>query len=384
MKVYLDNAATTKVDPRVLVKMKPYFSNKYMNPSSIHLEGQALFLELEKAREKIAEILCIESKGIVFTSSATEANNLIIKGLAKANRKGNRKKILVSEIEHPCVLESVKEMSEYGFEVVYLKTNSRGIISQKELESKIDNNTLLVSVMAVNNEIGTINNIKELADISHKKGAYFHSDAVQAVPYIELSGKKMNFDFLSISAHKFHGPKGVGMAYIKPGIKIEPLITGGGQENNLRAGTYNLPGIIGMTHALELAYRERKESIERIRKLRDYLLKSIKKDIKGVSVNGCIRSRVAANLNIMFGSVEGEAILMDLAYKGISVSTGSACSASNLKSSYVLSAIGLKNYNLNSNIRFSFSKFNNKKEIDYLIKSIKETVKRLRSFSPVK
>jgi len=364
--------------------MKPYFLDKYANASSIHLAGQAAYLDLEAAREKIANILGLDSKGIVFTASATEANNLIIKGFCLANRSEKKNKIIVSELEHPCVLESARELERDGFKLEYLRANKRGIIEVEELRKKIDKQTLFVSVMAVNNEIGTINDIAALAALSHEFGAYFHTDAVQAIPYLKIEGEKMNLDFLSLSAHKFNGPKGVGLAYIKPRLRIKALTVGGGQEENRRAGTYNLPGIIGLTSALEIVYRERIEYLKRVRSLRDYLWQSLNKKIKGLKVNGCLKSRVAANLNVMFSSIEGEAILIDLSYKGISVSTGSACSASNLKSSYVLKAIGLSDYNLNSNIRFSLGRYNTKKEIDYVIKSVVETVKRLREFSPIK
>lgn len=383
MKVYLDNAATTKLDPRVLKIMNNYFLKSYANPASIHIEGQEIYLELEEARKKIAKILGLDARGIVFTSSATEANNLIITGFARANKDKKRNKILISKLEHPAVFETAEKLKSEGFVIDYLESNKKGIIEVEELKRKIDNKTLLVSVMAVNNEIGTINDIESLAEIAHSTGAYFHSDAVQAIPYLKINATKMGLDFLSISAHKFNGPKGVGMAYIRPGLKVEALITGGGQENNIRSGTHNTPGIMGMLGALELAYKERTVYLKEVRSLRSYFWKNLKKEIPDIAVNACLKSRVAANLNIMFSGVEGEAILIDLASKGISVSTGSACSAANLKSSRILQAIGLNDFDLNSNIRFSFGRFNNKKEIDYTIKALKETIIRLRSFSPL-
>jgi len=384
MKVYLDNAATTRLDKRVEQAMRPYYSKLYANASSIHQTGQEAYLDLMKVKENIASIIGGESRSIIFTSSATEANNLIIKGLARVNKNGDRKKIIISEIEHPCVREAANSLKEEGFEIIYLKPNKKGIIEKEELEKKIDKKTLLVSVMMVNNEIGTINKVKDLADISHKHGAYFHSDAVQAVPYIKIDISKIGLDFMSLSAHKFNGPKGEGIAYIKSGIKIKPEIVGGGQEEGLRAGTYNMPAIIGFGKALELAYLEREKYVKEIRELRDYFWQELKKNIKDVKVNGCLKSRVPSNLNVMFYSIEGEAILMDLSRQGVYVSTGSACSATDLKGSYVLKSIGLdKNY-LNSNIRFSLGKYNTKEEIDYTIKCLKNTVKRLRSFSPIK
>jgi cysteine desulfurase len=383
MKVYLDNAATTRLDPRVFAKMKPYLTEKYGNASSIHALGQEAFLDLQAAKERVAKIIGGEAESIIFTSSATEANNLIIKGVALANQnKGN--KIIVSNIEHPCVRESANELARAGFKVEFTPVNSEGIVTPETLEKIIDKDTILVSIMTVNNEIGTIQDIAALAKIAHKYGAYFHTDAVQAIPYLKINIKKMGIDLLSLSAHKFYGPKGVGLAYISRCIKIKPLIVGGGQENGLRSGTYNLPGIMGLSFALDLAYKERDTYLKKVKILRDYFWQKKKKEISGVKLNGSLTKRVPANLNIMFGSIEGEAILMDLSFKGVCVSTGSACSATDLRASYVLKGIGLDKNNLNSNIRFSFGRFNNKSEIDYTIKCLKDTVKRLRSFSPIK
>jgi cysteine desulfurase len=383
MKVYLDNAATTRLDPRVLAKMKPYFTEKYGNASSIHAMGQSAFLDLQSAKEKVATILGGEAESVIFTSCASESNNLIIKGVALANQdRGN--KIIVSSIEHPCVRESANELARAGFKVEFVPVNSDGIVTPEALRKVIDKETILVSIMAVNNEIGTVQDIAALAKIAHENEAYFHSDIVQAIPYLKIDIKKMGIDMLSLSGHKFNGPKGVGVAYIAKGIKVKPLIIGGGQENGMRSGTYNMPGIMGLAYALELAYKERDSYLKNVKNLRDYFWQNIKKEIKGVKLNGSLTKRVPANLNIMFGSIEGEAILMDLSFKGICVSTGSACSATDLRSSYVLRAIGLDKNNLNSNIRFSLGRFNNKKEIDYTIKCLKDTVKRLRSFSPIK
>ena len=383
MKVYLDNAATTRLDSRVLSYMKPYFSEKYGNASSIHLLGQEAFLELQKAKEMIAKAVNGQAESVIFTSGASEANNLIIKGVALANEAKGRK-IVVSNIEHPCVRESANELARAGFKVEYAEANSDGVVTPEALEKVIDKETILVSIMTVNNEIGTINDITALAKIAHKYGAYFHTDAVQAIPYLKLDIQKMGIDLLSLSAHKFYGPKGVGVAYISKGIKIKPLIVGGGQESGLRAGTYNMPGIMGMARAIEIAYKERTEYLKKVKTLRDYFWHKIKKEISGVKLNGSLSKRVPANLNVMFGSIEGEAILIDLTFKGICVSTGSACSATDLRASYVLKAIGLNKNYLNSNIRFSLGRFNTKSEIDYTVKCLKETVKRLRSFSPIK
>lgn len=383
MKVYLDNAATTPLDPRVLAKMRPYLLKEYANASAIHFMGQKNNLALESARSRVAQILGVEAKGIIFTSGASEANNFILKGVMAANReKGNH--LIVSAIEHPCVYQTAKNLKNHGYEVDFLPVSPEGLVDLKKLEKMIKPSTVLVSVMAVNNEIGVIQDLKKIADLVHKKGAYIHSDIVQAIPWLELSLDKLGLDLASLSAHKFHGPKGVGLAYVKKGIKIQPLIAGGEQENGLRAGTYNLPGIIGLAAALDLAYQERDKTIKLVGKLRDYLWQKIKKEIPQVKLNGALTGRTPNNLNVMFHGIEGEAILMDLSLKGICVSTGSACSAHNLKTSYVLQAIGLSLNNLNSNIRFSLGKHNTKVELDYTVKCLKETVKRLRSFSPIK
>jgi cysteine desulfurase len=253
MNVYLDNAATTKLDPRVLRKMNQYFLKDYANASSIHIMGEKVFNDMENARKKIAEILNCDSNGIIFTGSATESNNFILKGVARANRdKGNH--ILISAIEHHCVLSTVEELEEEGFIVEKIPVGKDGIVILSELEKMIKDETILVSTMFVNNEIGVIQPIKEISEIVHKKNKLFHVDAVQAVPYIKIDIKDLNIDFLSLSAHKFYGPKGVGLAYINKAIKIKPLIVGGGQEKGLRSGTYNSPGNIGMAYALEFAY----------------------------------------------------------------------------------------------------------------------------------
>jgi len=382
MKVYLDNAATTRIDPRVLAKMKPYYSTHYGNASSIHALGQENDLLVKACKEKISKVFHGGSHKVVFTSSATEANNFIIKGVMRANQNKG-KHLIVSAIEHPCVLNSARELSEEGFQVDYLPVNADGLVNLAELEKMIGTDTVLVSVMAVNNEIGVIQDIAKISEIVHRKGAYFHTDAVQAVPYLNLDLQKMKIDFMSLSAHKFYGPLGSGLAFVNPQIKIKPLITGGGQEDGLRAGTYNIPGIVGLTEALLLSYKERNVYIKKVKALRDYFWQRIKKEIPEVYLNGSAAKRTPNNLNARFRRIEGEAILMDLSFKGVYVSTGSACSAQNLKVSSTLKAIGLDPNDMNSNIRFSLGRYNTKTEIDYAVKCLKETVKRLRLFTPI-
>jgi cysteine desulfurase len=294
------------------------------------------------------------------------------------------KHLIVSAIEHPCVLQSARQLIKHGFELDIAPVTEDGLIDMAALEKLIRPDTVLVSIMAVNNEIGTIQNLKEISKLVHDKGAYFHSDIVQAIPYLDINISELGLDFASLSAHKFYGPKGIGVAYLNPAIKVEPLIAGGEQENGMRAGTYNVPGIVGLAYALELAYQEKAEYVKKVKELRDYMWERIKNEIPEVRLNGSLSNRTPNNLNILFARIEGEAILIDLSMKGICVSTGSACSAHNLKTSYVLQAIGLTLDNLNSNIRFTLGKFNTKKEIDYTVEALKKTVKRLRKFTPIK
>nr|MBP8689066.1 cysteine desulfurase [Patescibacteria group bacterium] len=377
-----DNAATTKLDPRVYKKMKQYFLNDYANASSIHYMGEKVFNDMEDARKRIASILNCDPNGIIFTSSATESNNFIIKGVARANKdKGNH--ILVSAIEHHCVLSAAEQLEKEGFVVEKIPVDKDGIIILSELEKMIKDETILVSTMFVNNEIGTIQPIKEISEIVHKKGKLLHVDAVQAVPYLNIDINGLGIDFLSLSAHKFYGPKGVGLAYINKAIKIEPLIVGGGQEKNLRSGTYNTPGIIGMAYAIELAYNTRDEYLKHVTELRDYMWDRIKSEIPDVYLNGSFNKRTPNNLNVGFKGIEGEAILMMLSTKGICVSTASACGAQNLEVSHVISAIKLDDQNVNSNIRITMGRFNTKKEIEYFVDTLKMVVKELRERSPL-
>jgi len=383
MPIYLDNAATTKLDPRVLKAMTPYFTSNYGNASSIHSLGQKNNLVLEQTRREIAKTLGGEAAGLIFTSGASESNNFILRGIMRANQSKG-KHLLVSAIEHPSVYQTARFLQKDGYEVGFIPVKNDGQIDLVALKKLLRSDTVLVSVMAVNNEIGSVQDLKAIAKIVHASGAYFHSDIVQAIPYLKIDLEKMGIDLASLSAHKFYGPKGVGLAYVRPGLKIEPLISGGEQENGGRAGTYNLPGIIGLAEALKIAYRERTAYLPKVKKLRDYFWQRLQQEIPDIKLNGNLKKRSENNLNIRFGKIEGEAILMDLSTQGIYVSTGSACSAHNLKSSYVLSAIGLADYDLNSNIRFSLGRYNTKKEIDFTVAALKKTVKRLRAFSPVK
>ncbi|MFA5643977.1 MAG: cysteine desulfurase family protein [Patescibacteria group bacterium] len=383
MQVYLDNSATTKIDKRVLKKMMPYFAVKYGNASSIHFMGQENDIKVAQCRKDIAKVLGGQADNIIFTSSATEANNLIIKGVLRANSdKG--KHFLVSAIEHPCILSSARELLDEGFEFDYIPVDKNGVVILEELKKKIRPDTVLISVMAINNEIGSIQPIEEIGKIARAKKIFFHTDAVQAVPYLKIDIKKWGIDFLSLSAHKFYGPQGVGLAYINKEIKVKPLIVGGGQEKGLRAGTHNLAGIVGLTEALKLSYLERNDYLKKVKGLRDYFWQEVQKKIKNIRLNGDFKNRAPNNLNIMFKGIEGEAILIDLSLNGICVSTGSACSAQNLKVSSVITAMGIDPKYMNSNVRFSWGRYNNKKEIDYVINKLVKTVERLRKFSVIR
>lgn len=383
MKIYLDNAATTKLDKQVLKEMLNCYQAKWTNPASIHFSGQKNNLILEKQREKIAKNLGTTTDRIIFTSGATEANNYLIRGVMAANLdKG--KHLIVSAIEHPSVYNLANNLNKEGYQVDYLPVNKKGIVDLDVLKKLLRPDTVLVSVMAASNEIGTVMPINEIAKLVKNNGSYFHSDLTQAINYVDININKLGINLASLSAHKFHGPVGIGLAVIDPKIKIKSLIIGGDQESKKRAGTSNLAGVVGLSLALDLAVKNRIENRKKVKELRNYFWQKLKAEISEVELNGCFKRRLANNLNVLFKNVEGEAILIDLSDKGIEVSTGSACSASNLKSSYVLKALGLKDEYLNSNIRFSLSKDNTKIEIDYTIKKLKEIIKRLRSFSPIK
>ena len=382
MQVYLDNSATTKLDERVFEKMRPYMTERYGNASSIHFMGQENSLTLIKVKEEVGRILNCDHDNIIFTSGATEANNMIIKGVARANKaKGNH--ILISSIEHPSVLNPAKQLEKEGFEVEFIPVGSSGIVDLDQIKEMVRPETILISVMTINNEIGTIQPVEKIGAFARKKGILFHTDAVQAVPYKKIDIREWNVDFLSLSAHKFNGPKGVGLVCINRRVQIEPLIIGGGQEYGLRAGTHNLPGIIGMAEALKLAYGERDKVVKNVSELTAYFWKRIQEEIEDVELNGDLENRNPNNLNIMFRRIEGEAILMDLSTKDICVSTGSACSSDKLQASNILKAIGLEKNDLNSNIRFTLGKFNTREEIDYTVDCLIDTVKRLRGFTPI-
>ena len=371
-KIYLDNSATTKVDKEVFNEMTPYFSEKYGNPNSLHSFGVEAREAVEKARERIAKLLNAEKEEIIFTSSGTESDNLAIKGLAEMNPE--KKHIITSKIEHPAILEVCKYLEKKGHKIDYLSVNKEGIVDIEELKSKIKEDTLLVSIMHVNNEIGSIQPIDEIAEICKAKKVLFHIDAVQSFGKMKIDVK--NVDLLSASSHKINGPKGVGILYVKKGIKISPLLHGGKQENGIRSSTENVPGIVGMGKAAELSEKKIKKSGE-VKKIRDYLLEKLLK-IKGCHLNGGMKERIFSNINVRFEDVEGESLIMLLDKNGIAASTGSACSSHSLNASHVLLAIGLKENEAHGSLRLTLGWDAKKKEMDYVAKKVKEAVERLR------
>ena len=380
--VYFDNAATTKLDGDVLNDMMPYLTDNYGNASSIYKLGKTSRKAVEEAREKVANVLNCKPNEIYFTAGGSESDNTAIKGIARANKsKGNH--IITSKIEHPAVLDSCHDLEKEGFEVSYISVDENGTIDLEELKKEIKPTTILISVMTANNEIGTIQPIKEIGEIAHEHNIYFHTDAVQAIGNIKIDVNEMNIDSLSLSGHKFYGPKGIGALYVKNGVSFNKYISGGHQERNKRAGTENVAGIVGLASAMEKAYKELNEHNKKISELRDYYESSILEKIPYVKVNGNVKNRLPGNSNISFRYIEGEGLLLNLDLKGICASSGSACTSGSLDPSHVLLAIGLPHEIAHGSLRISIGKYNTKEEIDYLIDSLVEIVNKLRNMSPL-
>lgn len=380
--VYFDNSATTKTDERVIEAMMPYITENYGNPSSIYKIGRENRKAVEEAREQVAKALNCESNEIYFTNGGSESDNTAIRGIAYAYKnKGNH--IITSKIEHPAVLETCKQLEKEGFEVSYIGVDENGIIKLDELKNAIKPTTTLISIMFANNEIGTIEPIEEIVKIAKENNIFFHTDAVQAVGNVEIDVKKLNIDALSMSGHKFYGPKGIGALYVKKGIKFEKLINGGHQERNKRAGTENVAGIVGLGKAIELAYQELDEHNKKIKELRDYYVEQVKAKIPYIRINGDETKRLPGNSNISFRLIEGEGLLLNLDLKGICASSGSACTSGSLDPSHVLLAIGLPHEIAHGSLRISIGKYNTKEEVDYLVENLVEIIGRLREMSPL-
>ncbi len=379
--IYFDNAATTAVSPAVRDAMLPYFANNFGNPSSIFYSlGSDAKREMENARKTVAECLGCDSKEIYFTASGSEADNWAIKGVAL---KSGKKHIITSAIEHHAVLHTCEFLEKQGYRVTYLPVDSDGLVSPADLENAITDDTALVSIMYANNEIGTIQPIKELSEIAHKKGVLFHTDAVQAVGTLPINLQDLGVDMLSLSAHKFHGPKGIGALYIKKGTKIERLIHGGGQEKGMRAGTENTAYIIGLAKALSDATANMETKTAHIKRLRDKLVKGILDAVPYTILNGHAEKRLPGNANFSFRYIEGEGMLLHLALSGFAVSSGSACASASLDPSHVLLAIGLPHEIAHGSLRISLGAENTEEEVDAFLETLPPIIEKLRAMSPL-
>ncbi len=360
---YLDSNATTPLDPRVLEAMRPYLTGKFANPSSIYKFARDIRAELEQAREKVAKLIGADPEEVIFTSGGTEADNTAVKGVAFAHGDKGRH-IITSQIEHHAILNACKYLQKFGFEVTYLPVDKYGIVDLEILEKSIRADTILITIMHASNEIGTIEPIEEIAQIARERGICFHSDAVQTVGKIDVDVKAMGIDLLSLSGHKFHAPKGIGALYVRKGVKIDPLLHGGHHERGRRAGTENVPGIIGLGKAAEIARAEMNENEERIRYLRDKLERGILERIPEVVVNGHPQKRLFNTLSVCLKYIEGESILVNLDFEGICASSGSACTSGSLDPSHVLLAIGLPHEVAHGSLRLSLNKFNTEEDVD--------------------
>lgn len=378
MKVYLDNGATTQVAKEITQTMQMILTKKFGNPNSLHSFGEEAKEEMEKARMIIAKKINADPSEIIFTSGGTESNNLAIKGIVYKNKEKNH--IITSAIEHPAVSRTCEALEKEGFKITYLSVDREGFIDLKKLEDAITPQTILVTIMHANNEIGTIQDIESIGKICLAKNVMFHTDAVQSFTKVPIDVKKINVDLMSLSAHKIHGPKGIGVLFIRKGVRLKPLFTGGEQEGKTRAGTENTSGIVGFGKAVELI---KEKDVEKMKQLRDKLIKGLEK-IPDTIINGPRGDkRLANNVNASFKYVEGESLLYHLDGKGIAVSTGSACSSHSLSPSHVLIAIGLKPEEAHGSIRLTLSKYTTKEEIEYTIKNLKEVVEGLRKISPL-
>ena len=380
--IYLDHAATTSVKPEVLDAMLPYFTEKYGNPSSIYSLGRENKKAIDDAREKVANSLGAQPKEIFFTSGGTEADNWALEGVAFANMaKG--KHIITSNIEHHAILHTCKFLEKQGFEITYVPVDKYGIVHVEDIDKAIRPDTILISIMFANNEIGTIQPIKEIGALAKKKGIYFHTDAVQAIGNVHIDVKDMNIDLLSLSAHKFYGPKGVGVLYIRDGVRINSFMNGGAQERGRRASTENVASIVGLGKAIEIANNNIDEYNLKLTKLRDKAIKEILKQIPYSRLNGDQVQRLPGNVNISFEFIEGESILLMLDMKGICASSGSACTSGSLDPSHVLLAIGLPHEIAHGSLRLTFGEENTDSDLNYLLETLPPIIEKLRAMSPL-
>lgn len=380
--IYLDNAATTKVSEEVFDTMKPYFCEQYANPSAIYSFAGKSMKAVDEARRAIADLIGAQRDEIYFTAGGSEADNWAIKSAAETCKDKGRH-IITSAIEHHAVLHTCQYLEKQGFEITYVNVDENGIVKLDQLEAAIRPDTILISIMAANNEIGTIQPLKEIGALAKKNHILFHTDAVQAYGHIPLNVDELNIDMLSVSGHKFHGPKGIGCLYIRKGVRIGAYIHGGAQERSRRAGTLNTPGIVGMGKAAELAAKNLQEKAKKEIKLRDYLIKRVLDEIPYSRLNGDFVNRLPGNVNFSFRFIEGESLLILLDQQGICASSGSACTSGSLDPSHVLLAIGLPHEIAHGSLRLTLSEENTKEEIDFTVEQMKQIVERLRAMSPL-
>lgn len=379
-RIYMDHSATTPVAPEVLQAMLPYFSDKFGNASSLHSFGQEAKKALEDSREKIAKILGANPEEIVFTSGGTESDNLALKGIAQRN-KDKGKHIITTSVEHPAILETCGKLEKEGFAVTYLPVTGEGLVDLAALEAAIRPDTILISVMHANNEVGTIQPLEEIGRLAAEKDIYLHTDAVQSVGKIPTDVNALGVDSLSLSAHKLYGPKGVGALYIRRGTKLENIMQGGGHERGLRSGTENVAGIVGLARAMQMCSESMASEGQRLTELRDRLAGLVLEKVKDAWINGTMKQRLPGSLNFGFSYVEGESLLLFLDSKGIAVSTGSACSSHKLQPSHVLLSLGLRPEECHGSLRITMGRSNTKEEVDYVAECITEAVERFRGIS---
>jgi cysteine desulfurase len=379
--VYMDNAATTPVNPRVVEVMHDFFIKQYGNASSIHGLGREAREAIDNARQVVAKAIGAEEEEIIFTSGGTEADNLALKGIAFSDEYEG-KHIITSVIEHSAILETAKFLEKQGFEVTYLPVNREGLVSIDDVKNAIRSDTILISIMHANNEIGTIQPIEEIGKLAKKHNIVLHTDAVQAIGKLDVDVNKLGVDLLSMSSHKIHGPKGVGFLYIRKGTVIEPLLHGGGHEYNLRSGTENVPGIVGFAKAMELATTELDKKANHMARLRDKLIDGVLQRIEGASLNGHRTKRLPNNANFRFDQINGEALILDLDMNGISASTGSACSSHGTDPSHVLLALGLSHNEAEGSLRLTLSTETTEADIDYVLEVLPNSISKLRALHP--
>ncbi len=380
--IYMDHSATSPVDPEVFEAMKPYFVDNFGNASTLYSQGRDARKAMEAAREQVASLIGAKPEEVIFTSGGTESDNIAIKGTAyRLKNKGNH--IITSAIEHPAVRETCKYLEKNGFEVTYLPVYEEGIVRVSDLEDAITDKTILITIMHANNEIGTIQPISEIGKIARENKIYFHTDAVQTVGKIPVNVEEMNVDMLSLSAHKVYGPKGIGALYVKKGVRLEPIIHGGGHEKGLRPGTENVSGIVGLGKACELAEKNLLDNTKYITNLRDKLIDGILDSVEQSYLDGHRTKRLPNNVNLRFTGIEGESLVLHLDSKGVAASTGSACSSKSLEPSHVLIALGLEHVEAHGSLRLTLGKENTEEEVDYVINAVKEVVGTLRKLSPL-